>query len=388
MYCENCGKKIDEDAIFCEHCGNKLKETAINITVEKKKKELSQENKIILAILCIIGFVFLFFLELKYFNSPDNAIHNYLKNWENKNYDNLLADLKIEESKFTNKEIFSKVYPDLNEFKMTDFKVTGCEMKKNKNQAICHVSFKTENHNFTYEKDYVLEKKEKNRLILFTNWEIIQTNIKTLSDVLIYLPTGAKAFLMEQNLEEYLEKEELKKGYDCYKIPLIFQGTYPLKIILENGMSLEKKITIKNKEYTYHFNLKDASQELTDEMEKLGKDVIETIYLGAIEKKEFQSLNSIYKIEELKNTYDKFKKELENTGLTKFQINEIKLTNIKMLEEGNIYLSFRADYTYEIKEGENVYKKESNDSFYITINNIDKKEILKIESLVTYFRKK
>lgn len=387
MYCENCGKKIDDDAIFCEHCGTRLKESKNKLETQLPK-ELSRENKTIIVIIIIIGFVFLFFLELKFFNSPDNAIHNYLKNWENKNYDNILESLNISDSKFTSKEVFSKVYPDLNEFNIIDFKVSGCEVQKNKNKAICHITYTTDKKGISYEKDYILEKKEKNRLFLFANWEVIQSDFKVTNDFLLYTPTGSQIYLMNQNLEEYQIKEEMKKGYDCYKIPSIFQGIYPLKVVLENGMSLEKNISITNKDYTYKFNLKDASQELINELENLGKEVVETIYQGIMKKENFESLKINYKIEEIKNTYELLKKDLEESGLTKFEINEIKITNMEMMEDNNLSLSFRMNYRYDLKDGEKLHSGESNDSFYITLKNLETKEILKLESLVTYFSKK
>lgn len=40
MYCNNCGKHIDEDSIFCQFCGNNVAETK----PEQKKEESSQED--------------------------------------------------------------------------------------------------------------------------------------------------------------------------------------------------------------------------------------------------------------------------------------------------------------------------------------------------------
>ena len=40
MYCNNCGKHIDEDSIFCQFCGNNVAETK----PEQKKEEFSQED--------------------------------------------------------------------------------------------------------------------------------------------------------------------------------------------------------------------------------------------------------------------------------------------------------------------------------------------------------
>lgn len=40
MYCNNCGKQIDEDSIFCQFCGNKVAES----NIEPKETEPSKEE--------------------------------------------------------------------------------------------------------------------------------------------------------------------------------------------------------------------------------------------------------------------------------------------------------------------------------------------------------
>lgn len=378
MYCENCGKKVDADSNFCEHCGTKIKP-------EKMQKKMSKENKTIIGVLIIICFIFLFALELKYFNSPENAINNYLKNWENKNYDAILSRLNIENTEFTTSEVFQEVFKEKEEMKLTDFYVNGCDYQKKEKKAICKVSYQTEKNGITKEKSYILEQKEEKRVLLFSDWNIVADDYKMLEDWLLYIPTDATAKILEKDIKEYRFAEKDKNGFDCYKIPKILEGTYPVKVTMKDGIEIQKEVSIKSNEYTYHFNIKDIGEELKKELEDIGKNTVESFYQGIIQKKKLNDLEKKDNWKNLEETYNRLIEDLKNTELKDFSIDEAKITNLEMKDDGKIELTYQMKYTYEI--GEEKKKNSNNDTFYITLKNINEKEIVSLDSLPTYFSK-
>lgn len=377
MFCEYCGKKIDEDSNFCEHCGKKI----------LTKKKLSKEKKTGLIIILFLVFFYIFFLELKYFNSPENAINSYLKNRNNNDYENVLKNLNIESGPFTSKE----AYLNVTKSTMDSFTIHSCEYDETKQNAVCHVTIETKNDTSQKETFY-LEKKEKKRLGIFTDWIIKTNDIKTTKDWHIYLPKDFKAKLANIDLDSYQSNEETKNGYDCYIIPEIFMGDYQLELTLPNEEIIKKEIQVSTNSYTYELKKEDISEEQKSELEQLGTHIIELFYNSSVTKKPFAELETTYNIKKLEETYNKLVHEIEKTDLISFKVNEIAITGIEMTENCNIKITYQMNYNYHLKYETNETKEEhqgtSNDTFYITTQTMEWNDIEKMESLVTYFSKK
>lgn len=382
MYCENCGKKIDTDSNYCEHCGIKL----------VKESTTKKENKILLIIGLLIIFGAIFIWELKYFNSPNNAINSYLKNWTNQNYDIIKETLKLEESKFTTNEMFQKVFQNKEEFSIKEFHVEECKYNKSKKSATCNISYKTAKNGLSYQKTYNLTREDQNRLLIFANWKIENESFKTINNWILYIPADATAKLENIDLAEYRTPEKDKQGFDAYQIPQIFEGTYHLSLKMNTGMNLEKAINITKKEYTYQFNIQDVSLEFQESVKLLGTNLIETIYNGIANKKNIEELETTYDLTPITETYKTLQKELEKASLTSLKVKEMKVSGIDMSDDGKVFITYQMNYEYDIKytknEKELTHHGESNDTFYVTVKNIELKEIEKLDSLVTYFSKK
>ena len=46
MFCENCGKKIDDNAVFCNYCGAKVRRDKLTSKTDRNPKEPNVENSI------------------------------------------------------------------------------------------------------------------------------------------------------------------------------------------------------------------------------------------------------------------------------------------------------------------------------------------------------
>lgn len=389
MYCEHCGKKIDEDSKFCEFCGTKL-------TKEEPKKEKFQkeknpnETKILIVIMLIAIFGFIFYQELKYFNSPENAINSFLKDYKNKNYDSILENLNIESTPFTNAEILKTINKDL--LNINDFKIIECK-SDNSDTAKCEISYRTNKNGMDSSKTYRLRKKEEKRLGIFTEWIIENQDIEIQNDWVLFLPKDSTGALEGINLFDYRSIENDKNGYDAYKIPIIFKGNYNLEMTTNSGITLKSTVKVNGSNYTYQFNLKDISDEMRNSIKNLGSETIETFYQGIISKKKKEELESNYDISKILSDYETLKAEIESDiTLKEFKIIEIKITGLELKEDGKLFITYQMNYQYTFdynsKEGTKSHSGESNDTFYITTKNTDLKEIEEIDSLVSYFSKK
>ncbi len=390
MYCEECGKKIDLDSKFCENCGTEVKRKQKKILMTTKHP---LETKILITLIIISIFGFIFYQELKYFNSPENAINSYLKDCKNQNYDRILENLNISNSEFTSKEMLQKRHINKEEVKINDFKIIGCNYEGDKKTAKCEITYTTDKNSINSTKIYQLKRKESKRLLLFADWEIENQDIEIINDWTLYLPKDASAQLEQIKLDQYRDEQKDKTGYDAYIIPSIFKGNYNLDLKTQNGITLNTIIKVNSSSYTYQFNLKDISEDMKSSLKNLAIETINTFYEGVINNRKKEDLKCNYDIEKILNTYDELKEDIESDiKLKKFEIKNLKITDLNMNEEGNLFVTYQMSYQYEFdyndKNTTKNHKGESNDTFYITIKNTDLKEIEKIDSLVSYFSKK
>lgn len=388
MYCEECGKKIDSDAIYCEHCGHKISNDEISLKPPISKKE----SKYLFLILIFVLFGFLFFQELKYFNSPENAIRNYMKSWKSKNYDVILSKLNIEASRFVSVESFQKAFQNEDEFKVVDFQIDSCDYQNNENEAICYVRYQTIKNGPFIETSYKLVKNASNRMVIFADWKVQDDTFHTVKDWNIYLPENSKGNLSGIDLSEYRFSSNDKTGYDCYKIPIIFAGEYFLQLSISNGITVNKTISVSNNEYTYRFHLEDISEEFKKHLTDLGISLVETIYQGISKKLVFGDLKVDYNISNLKSYYEELLHDTKDVGLVNFSVKEMRVSDIELKEDGKLYLSYQMNYEYDLNksDGEKTFAHHgaSNDTFYVTVTNMELSEIEKVDSLVTYFSRK
>lgn len=386
MYCEFCGKKIDLDAKYCEHCGKQIKTAKIY-----SFKKNQNETKILITIVLIALFSFLFYQELKYFNSPENAINHYLRNLKNQNLESILNTFNMETNEFTSTS-FLKRKSETNE-NLKSYNILECNYENDKKSAICSVNYTTTKNGISKTKTYRLKKKEEKRFLLFTNWIIENQDIELLEEWTLYLPTSSKGKLEGIDLEKYRDNAKTKDGYDAYTIHPIIKGEYNLTLTTDNGISLNTTININTKEYTYQFTIKDISKEMETQILTIGKELINTFYQGIINHQKREEIKSSYEISEILTEYENLKKEIEkNITLKKFDVTEIKINNLKMDTEGKIIVTFQMNYSYQfeyfIDKEKKTHEGNSNDIFYLTFKNTELKEIEKIDSLVSYFSKR
>ncbi len=81
MYCENCGKEIDEKAVICPHCGVLIKKDLLEKTKKQPKKQPKEKSEKI-KLTVIILYFFAFGLSLFYFLNPPVARSANLKKVE------------------------------------------------------------------------------------------------------------------------------------------------------------------------------------------------------------------------------------------------------------------------------------------------------------------
>ena len=118
MYCPNCGKEVEDGALFCGECGAKIgeapkpkKKTPGKPAAKKKPKDgesfSPKAKKIIIAQIIVLAVLIAAFIYLGTRNSkPESAANQFVKNYNDRNWSKVYDAYHFEEDTFINEDTF------------------------------------------------------------------------------------------------------------------------------------------------------------------------------------------------------------------------------------------------------------------------------------------
>lgn len=121
MYCPNCGKKVDNDALYCDDCGSLITHPQQKQDVSKNKKYYGSIVLVALIILVAVGY--LYFNSMKHKDKQQNNTiqasdtYNSNDNQENIIYETLPAEISNKDK--SKEEIAREVGACVKEFYLT-----------------------------------------------------------------------------------------------------------------------------------------------------------------------------------------------------------------------------------------------------------------------------
>lgn len=387
MFCENCGTKAKEGANFCEECGKPLNKPEIKPKKEKKpKKEISRKTKTII-IGGVCGLIIIVWLVLTIFSkfTPESVALDYFKAVSDNDASELYNYLNVENKDFTSKKVFKKVMKTEEDKNITNYAVASSNISTDGLEATVTIKYIVNGvkSNTTKVK---LVKDKKNKMLIFDNWKVV-SDTELVEDFQIKVMKDSKVELAGITLDEkYLDSDNSNDNVDVYKIPQMFEASYPVKVEYPMGIKIETTIkpSTYSKRTTLDFDLDDISKEDKETIEKTTLESIQYIYNSALEKKEFSDIKSkfISETEEVESTYSTFKEslgkraeDLESITFTKVTLNKLTIT-----DEGYLKVSFKVKYDYKKEE-----KESSSASSSITFDAKDEYKIVDFSNFKTYF---
>lgn len=358
MFCENCGNKLPDDALFCDACGHKVsmpnepsgqqpaqqQYQPVNQSAMQggqipqkpvERKPMSSVTKILIAeaaLFVVLAGVFL--LKMKEYTSPETAAKQYftavMAGEQKKAYDMI----EVEESEFVNEKCFGNVLKQIGCKNVNNFKVKTSESKSDDYAKEVNITYRIKEDTQDYSFSVKLEKANKKRFFFFDDWKVnvgdyIQKNLE-----LSVIKDSEIIFEGVKLGEKYLSDSQDEAGRDKYVIPKMFYGTYQVVVTNDVYTDWHMTVTADGEESTFYEDYDSVSikQEILQKVLKQSEADFKTLWDSAAKKLDFTQLSGIQiaqdttAIEENYATLvEKFTQE-DGTGIKKMNFENIEVT--------------------------------------------------------------
>lgn len=241
MFCPECGRKNDDNAVFCENCGTRLNNASMpkeSIAVNDIRGKIRLPvNKILLVELgaALLSFViFSGVYNARY--SAKSTAERYVKAKYECNWDEVYDTRLVEESgDFMTKEAFITASAmNYDTVEPAEMEVVDVEKKSGGLSSATYIV----NYNLLNEPgDIEVKLKRKG----FT-WKV-DTQEYIVENYSVLVPSGAKIKIDKIDVPEKMKVSERKKGFDTYEIPKIFGNTHYVEIEGENLKATGQLVT-------------------------------------------------------------------------------------------------------------------------------------------------
>lgn len=328
MKCLKCGEKIEGTDKFCANCGEKVK---------RKENGFSTNNIITIIVLCVclIGILFGINRIVNYFTSPNYVAMKYFEVVANNDVDKIYSYIeKYEDSPFISKEILNDKMTRLENIE--NYSIKSIKTENNKTYVEFQYDLDGE-----YKTSYVEVKRVNNSKFLKT-YEVVSG--KLAQNVTIRVLKNAKVTVDGKDISAYLNENDNDEYYDTYVMPAMIQGSYKFLVTLENGLIMEKNISLQS-DSTYTLSKINLDTEVTTSLEKAIKDSLNTLYKSAIQEKNYEDISSNFK-NDLSSLYRSIKRSIKSSSKVMKEINftDVEIKSSMFNDKGNLEVDIFADY--------------------------------------------
>lgn len=402
MFCENCGKKIPEGAVFCVNCGTKIQlpkkmETnstdftksmpdavqgrqmksegtvqpekgmqpkrviqqraaqegmqaysgnRVQQTVQRQpKKPMSIFSKIILAefvIAAVLGI--LFTMKVKEYVSPEYVAKQYFAAVMSGDGKRAYRMVQVEGDDFINEEQFQNVVENMSHEKVSNFQIKEKEKNKDSYTHYIEIDYRLKEDTNDYNMLLTLEKSKEKKWMLFDDWKVNVGNY-IVRDISIEAKKGSKITIDGKELSnDQISKQQNEAGNMVYTIPRMFQGEY--RVVITNDMyeDIVFEMNIDKEEEQYYSRTGTIlKKETVEKVMETAKTDFKTLWESAGEKKSFSEV----KMQSITTGNSEVQNEYENVVS---QIADKDTTGIKNLNFGEFQVTAQQMENYDFDE--------------------------------------
>lgn len=407
MFCQNCGAKNDDDAVFCGECGAKLeKEEAIaesnpvvQETVENSEREEEQtfvyrplnegttnadnqqfgqkadfgsgqqntasldlKNMDRLTLVCVIEAVVLIIVAIVFFQvgkkmtSPQHIAEKYFVAEMSCDVNGVYSTLDIEsDDEFLTKKALEKSMSGEKPEKLKNYNVRLSDTTGIQSTVDIEYIDKDGDVNVA---EITLTKDKKKKLFFFDKWKIASGS-RIVSNYYVYAPKGAKINIDGVNLSnKYASQEDGDDNTDVYVIPYIFSGDHDVKMSIGDLSEFEQVANADvygaNSFSFQNFKLDEKTQK---KLVNLAYSDMMQIANAAYADSPFSSIEGLYKKdkdirESAKYDYEylteRFSRGEDDYGITAATFKEVSgYVDEVYYSDGEIVANVELDYTYD-----------------------------------------
>lgn len=387
MFCSECGTKNEKKAKFCENCGHALEKTH-KLPKEKHPnhlleamKQISKRTKrlilvLVISIILLLGSIY----TLGYLTSSSHMAAAYFEALTSYDASKLSSFLNIEKSEFTSKKILKQLLDQEKKEgeEVINYKITSNVASNDGLKRTITFSYMTSKSKSPKKASVTLLKKKHKKWLFFDDWAVQTPHFETVSGIKLSVFKGAKVEIEGISLtNEFLDSST--DTFDIYSLPAMFETDYQVKATLPNGMMIENTLSIDayHTDYTLELSKEDLSEDLMNQIKEVSKQGISALYMGAIQKLPFSSIQEKFAYENgdlttLETTYQALVKELAASSVTlnQMDLTGLEVEDVELTQEGQLYVSFKMNYNYQISysnEENQVVEHQSKDYAYVNV---------------------
>lgn len=382
MYCQNCGTKNADDALFCENCGEKLEEQELQVIQNiptiyydqvSVKKPFSKLLIIItLELFSIILLIYGIVTFGKNFFSAGQEAEGYFVCMANGDFKKAYKKLDLMESEFITVEQFQRANAGhslgiVGNYQLQKNNMDSMIKQKNPLSEEVTIQYQAEGSSLEY---YVtLNRQPGKRYYLFDDWKV-DASSQICKEYMVYVPKGAKVILDEIPLSEkylvdsnHFAKEFLddygqslpNSAFDVYQIPEIFYGVHNITVSMEDMEDVVQKVQITETDKEYQLNTMRMKQEVVEKLIQVAGKNMGTIYHAAICSQDFRDITSIFTsdkglLPDIEECYQELMSDLQENSSKPYSIQFHSISGRALPAYGSsVHISFAYDlaYTYE-----------------------------------------
>lgn len=332
MYCQECGTKNTDDAVFCANCGAKLaygEEHAQKIQPQEysgavlpRKSKKTETWQIVLGIeVIVIGLLLMFAYKnaSAYFGARSVAERYFLAH-ANGDWNSAYQMLELDENDFINEKNYERAAKQDQMPKITTYAVGKIQaFSGDELGTTVDIRYRSKGESVDSVYTVSLNKQQGKKFLLFDDWKVSTDDIIS-KDITIQVPQDAKVILDGEELaESYISKgKEKDEGYDTYVIPELFSGTYGVRVTMD-GME-DNNGTLHTYNGTYMVTSLRPSEKTMDQLIKIAGEDMQKVYAAAMRGDAFVTIADLYTknkdyAENIEETYDSFLESVQrDTG--------------------------------------------------------------------------
>lgn len=361
MFCQNCGMRNDENALFCENCGCALENHRNTMAMYVQKKPVSKLALVLIAeIIAVVLAVYgITYAAGKVF-SAENTAEAFFVDMANGDMADAYKKLNIKESQFINRKMFLKACRYNNFGVVSDYSI------KSQNVSGSVVNVTVEYKSEEQDKgtlDLLLKKGKDKKYSVFDNWCVDMGNFITTYNIIV--PEDASVVVDEIELgKKYRGKVE--KGMVQYEIPYIFKGMHDIRVYQDGMENVEKQVWLFDSYSDYYLDKMELKEDTCEELINQSVDNMQQIYAAAMSGSSFSQIEDLFISDEesrsnIEKLYEDMVSDMSDEDCKPYKISFKNVTG-KAAAYGT-YVDVEFDYVMEYvrksRDGEKTEKKKS-----------------------------
>lgn len=362
MFCQQCGTKNEDDALFCSECGTRLvaNHQAVKtkqfspVTQETIQRTHGTKKKPVLLIVLAVQMVITaalvagLVLVIHNQNSPKKIAENYWKAAMEQQWGKAYEYCDFPDGEFMTRQMYINAMStgeqpvEYNAYEILESEESAAQSAftwstdssaKQDNesegsvlQKVFYISYVPKGSSGRQIQEITLTRTNKKRFLFWTQWKVTNADC-VVRNVDVEVPEGAKVTFNQVELSKEWASE--KDGLTCYTIPELFRGEYQVEISME-GMKTYR-ILFQTYEESIHISRMEPTDEIKEALaEQLVTDAQEIVQ-NAIDGKSFSSVEAYFDesaIEEndIKDAYEQLQKlagKGDNSGLVSYEVSDL-----------------------------------------------------------------